>query len=141
MYQRILVPIDGSSRSLHTLGEAVTLASGFGSGVTLTVFHVNVPIALNDLSVGIDLTKVVEDEGLSILARAQPLLDRAPFAHDLRSVTGDPAQEICDLAKEGQYDLIVIGTRGHGLFTELLLGSVSHKVIAHAPCPVLVIRP
>lgn len=53
-------------------------------------------------------------------------------------VTGNPAQAVLDRA-EGA-DLVVVGARGHGTFRATLLGSVSHTVTAHAPCPVVVVR-
>lgn len=54
-------------------------------------------------------------------------------------VNGDAATALVDRA--GGADLLVVGSRGHGGFAGLLLGSVSHKVAAHAPCPVAVVRP
>jgi nucleotide-binding universal stress UspA family protein len=55
-------------------------------------------------------------------------------------VHGDPAIEICRVAEEGQFDLVVIGSHGSGFLKRVLLGSVSHHVLHHAPCPVLVVR-
>ena len=57
-----------------------------------------------------------------------------------RVAQGDPAIEICRVAKEGRFDLVVIGSHGSGFFKQVLLGSVSHHVLHHAPCPVLVVR-
>jgi len=53
---------------------------------------------------------------------------------------GSTVQEITRLAKEGNFDLIVIGAKGVGRLRELLLGSVSEGVMKHAPCPVLVVK-
>ncbi|HKC79140.1 MAG TPA: universal stress protein, partial [Nitrosopumilaceae archaeon] len=53
---------------------------------------------------------------------------------------GDPAQVIIDLAKTKRHDLIIMGTRGRSTFQELLIGSVSQKVMHHAICPVMVVR-
>jgi nucleotide-binding universal stress UspA family protein len=50
-----------------------------------------------------------------------------------------PAQAL--LRQAGGADLLVVGSRGHGGFTRLLLGSVSQQVTQHAPCPVVVVRP
>lgn len=58
---------------------------------------------------------------------------------ELRVSTGDPGPEICRVAGEG-FDLIVIGSHGSGVVKQVLLGSVSHHVLHHAPCPVLVVR-
>ena len=53
-------------------------------------------------------------------------------------VRGHPAQALIDQAAGA--DLLVVGFRGHGGFTGMLLGSVSQHVIAHAPCPALVVH-
>ena len=57
-----------------------------------------------------------------------------------RVLHGDPAAEICREAEDGGYDLVVIGSHGYGVVKRVLLGSVSHHVLHHAPCPVLVVR-
>jgi nucleotide-binding universal stress UspA family protein len=53
---------------------------------------------------------------------------------------GDAAEEILSFAKQGQVDLIVLGSRGHGRLVGLLLGSVAQKVVALATCPVAVVH-
>ncbi len=53
-------------------------------------------------------------------------------------VEGNPARALLDAAKDA--DLLVVGSRGHGGFTEALLGSVSQHCVHHADCPVVVIR-
>jgi len=53
---------------------------------------------------------------------------------------GEPAEEIVDYARLEQVDLIVMGSRGLSPIKELLLGSVSDKVLRTAPCPVLIAR-
>jgi nucleotide-binding universal stress UspA family protein len=68
--------------------------------------------------------KAVEDEGVAATGQV---------------VNSDsPASAILDAAKDA--DLVVVGSRGHGGFPGLHLGSVSTQVINHAPCPVLVVR-
>ena len=53
---------------------------------------------------------------------------------------GDPAETICEVARSGGFDLIVIGSHGAGFMKRALFGSVSQYVLRHAPCPVLVVR-
>jgi nucleotide-binding universal stress UspA family protein len=53
---------------------------------------------------------------------------------------GSVVDQIIKTAKEGKFDLIVVGARGLSKFEELLLGSVSHGVLEKAPCPVIVTR-
>lgn len=54
--------------------------------------------------------------------------------------TGDASSEILHYADKNNIDLIVIGARGLGKFKQLLLGSVSNKVITHSHCPVLIVK-
>jgi nucleotide-binding universal stress UspA family protein len=140
MYQKILVPIDGSVHSQYTLTQAIVLAQTLGPGTTLTLVHVGSYAALADMAMAVDLNTLLADEGKAILQSAEAQFAGLNVQHDSRYLAGDPAESICRLAEEGQYDLVVIGNRGGGLFAELLMGSVSHKVIHHAPCPVLVVR-
>lgn len=140
MYRKILVPIDGSDHSHYTLDQALKLAQLSGSETQITVFHVCSYFPYGDLTMAIDMNRLLQDEGAAVLADAEPLLVSGRVRHDSEVIVGDPAEEICRKADAGEYDLIVIGNRGRGLFSELLLGSVSHKVIQHASCPVLVIR-
>jgi nucleotide-binding universal stress UspA family protein len=58
---------------------------------------------------------------------------------ELESFEGSPAAVLHDLGREA--DLVVVGTRGRGGFTGLLLGSVSQQVVQHSPCPVVVVPP
>ncbi|MFG1955600.1 universal stress protein [Micromonospora sp. NPDC048830] len=59
-----------------------------------------------------------------------------PIEH--RTVPGPPAAALLDAASDAQ--LLVVGARGRGGFTGLLLGSTSHAVLHHAPCPIAVVR-
>jgi nucleotide-binding universal stress UspA family protein len=58
---------------------------------------------------------------------------------DVKVEAGDPAAKILDEAREGGYDLIVAGTRGHGPVARFLLGSVSHRLAQETPCTLLVV--
>lgn len=54
--------------------------------------------------------------------------------------TGDPGATICQVAARVGADVVVLGSHGHGWLQRVLIGSVSHHVLQHAPCPVLVMR-
>jgi nucleotide-binding universal stress UspA family protein len=71
------------------------------------------------------------------LARLVRLLD---VPADSRVEIGEPGMTICDVAVEVGAEVIVLGSHGHGWLQRVLLGSVSHYVLQHAPCPVLVMR-
>jgi nucleotide-binding universal stress UspA family protein len=56
-----------------------------------------------------------------------------------RVVTGDPGPTLCRIADEDDDDLLVVGSHGSGFLKRVVLGSVSHHVLHHATCPVLVV--
>lgn len=72
-------------------------------------------------------------------AAADALKDKFKAVHAV-TINGDPGHEILNLAKDGSFDLIVIGSRGENALKSFLLGSVARKVVTHAPCSVLVVR-
>ncbi len=85
-----------------------------------------------------------EEAGRAAAAELRQLVDKvasqfgaSPPEVTLTAVTGDPAEELIRESQDA--DLLVVGSRGTGGFQRLLLGSVSSKVVHHAPCPVVVI--
>jgi nucleotide-binding universal stress UspA family protein len=69
----------------------------------------------------------------------EPLADTDSVEIERRVVEGPPASVLVNESRDA--DLLVVGSRGHGGFTELLLGSVSQQVSHHAACPVVIVRP
>jgi nucleotide-binding universal stress UspA family protein len=63
------------------------------------------------------------------------------FAEIIHGQTSSTAKVIADAAKQLEADVIVVGTRGHGPITGLIVGSVTHRLLHLAPCPVLVVPP
>jgi nucleotide-binding universal stress UspA family protein len=104
------------------------------------VLHVNPAFLVNEPPAGVDLGEITEREGREILEPATANLAASDVLYDLDTRSGDPACVICRVANEEGYDLIVMGSRGIGLISEMLLGSVSHSVIQHANCPVLIVK-
>ena len=72
-----------------------------------------------------------------VLMRAASRLEGRPGVHTHTPV-GDPARQLLEMAATA--DLVVVGSRGLGAVRRLLLGSVSEKVLQHAPCPVLIVK-
>jgi nucleotide-binding universal stress UspA family protein len=77
--------------------------------------------------------QVTLDDAERTLGGVGRTVDRITF-------TGRPATAIIEEARSWHADLIVLGSRGHGPFVTMLLGSVSAEVVDHAPCPVMVVR-
>lgn len=142
MYKKILLPIDGSEHSKKAVDAVISLCEGREKDCRVTLFYA-APILYYSpemMNLDIDLEAVVQREGESVTQEAKDKLGARGIEFNVIVETGDPAREICLLAKHEPYDLIVMGSRGLGTFGELVLGSVSHKVLHHAPCPVLIVR-
>jgi nucleotide-binding universal stress UspA family protein len=78
--------------------------------------------------------------GREIADRAKEELEDAGVDVETEVLQGPPAEAILRVSEGRQADLIVMGTRGRGDLTSLLVGSVSHRVLAHSGVPVMVVR-
>jgi nucleotide-binding universal stress UspA family protein len=138
--ERILVGVDGSPQSTEACHLAIELARGYNA--TLTALHVAVPIPPSRSLSPADYIRAEDaarTRGADLLKAVGTLTGGlVPFAAELEF--GDPATAICRRAQELDADLIVVGSRGLGTLSRLLLGSVSSAVAQRAPCSVLVVR-
>lgn len=136
---RIVVGVDGSEHAVRALRWAVEDARRRGSG--LAVVHA-VPIPLNLADPILIPPPPEHDLRLAGLAVIDEVLDDVEL-DDLEvervSVIGQAASVLCDAGRGAE--LLVLGSRGLGGFKGLLVGSVTHQVVAHAPCPVVVVGP
>lgn len=145
MYQRILVPIDGSPTSLKALQEAIELAA---SNVRLRLVFVLEDIYLLDAQgYGyIDtatLRDAMRETGERALAQAREIARQSQAAVEDALLESDGervATVINEEADRWSADLIVIGTHGRAGITRLLLGSVAEGVVRAASVPVLMVR-
>lgn len=147
MIEHVLVAVDGSHHATRAVEFAADMAAKAGARLTLVhVFELrDLPEELARIaeieSLGSDDDKVHRLVGERVLdvakAHAQGLGIAEPR---LVLAQGDPAGTIVETAKKEHADVVVIGSRGLGRLAELLLGSVSHKVVMHAPCTVIVVR-
>ena len=138
---RIVVGVDSSDGARHALEWAVAEARLRGATVeAVHVWHLpfvlstplgDLPIDRGDLekSAQAELDGVVEAVDASGLSE--------PVARTV--AVGNPAGVLVETARDA--DLLVVGSRGHGGFSGLLLGSVSQQVTHHAPCPVVIVPP
>jgi nucleotide-binding universal stress UspA family protein len=142
---RVLFATDGSELAI----EAAQRAAGMLADFEATVLGVVPPPLLAPGTAVADIESVALPETVaqideSVTAQIEAGIERTITAigrpAERRVVHGDPAIEICRVAEEGRFNLVVIGSHGSGFLKRVLLGSVSHHVLHHAPCPVLVVR-
>lgn len=133
--KKIVLAYDGSEQSRHALETAAELGRNGTDIVVVTVAEPLTAVAFDTVA-----NPFSEEEQKEFLEDAvQRLAARGKSASTLAPV-GDAVEEIVRIAREEGADLIVIGSRGHGRFGRMILGSASRGVIGHAPCNVLVVR-
>ncbi len=132
----VVVGVDGSPESILALKWANTLAPTLGATITAVIaWHLESmygPFASSDWDPEYTAQQVIET------ALVHAFGDKPPDGIGSKIVRGQPAKVLLDLAESAQ--LLVLGSRGHGGFAGLLLGSVSSACAAHATCPVLVVH-
>jgi nucleotide-binding universal stress UspA family protein len=140
MFEKILLAVDGSEHSIHAAKEAGDLARAMKSEILrIVVAFDGIPAYLGEPNLQQAITARM-NEGQSILKKAQDAVGKIPGEIHTELIEGSPAEAIINVAKTRGSTVIVMGSRGMSSIAELVLGSTSHKVVSHAPCPVLVVR-
>jgi nucleotide-binding universal stress UspA family protein len=146
MYNRILVPVDGSPTSSRGLQEAIKLARL--TGARLRLMHVVDELALASgleaatMMTG-DMMQLLREGGARLLAKARARVEKAGVPVDsvlCDSLAGRICDQVVDQAKSWRADLIVLGTHGRRGVGRMLLGSDAEMIMRLAPVPVLLVR-
>ncbi len=146
MFEKILVPVDGSEHSLSALDFAVEMQKKFNSELmVLCVYRHHSPLDASMYMVKPANSPENLDEAMR--EHAQGVVEEAKkHAAELGASeprgfikSGQPARTIINFADDKNVRLIVLGSRGLGDVEGFLLGSVSHKVTSLARCPVMVV--
>ncbi len=137
---RIVVGFDGSEHGRRALERAVELARSSGARLAI-VSTAEVSRLLRDPAMGVSAVEPADvEQRAKALEQARAYLAERGLEADFVKGSGDPADVLVQEAEESGADLIVVGTRGLSAAPRWLLGSVSTKVVHHAPCDVLVVR-
>jgi len=154
LFEKILVPLDGSEHSLKALDVAIQIAKKFRGKITLIhVYSISgVASVMPEPSmatggapvmVPIDVSKVVDairKVGSRILDDSKQRVKAEKVEVETLLKEGHTVEEIIKVAMGGNFELIVMGARGISHIREMLLGSVSDGVMHHVACPVLVVK-
>ncbi|WP_033541946.1 universal stress protein [Planococcus sp. CAU13] len=139
MYGKILVAADGSDHSLRAAKEAVRIAGANREAQITVVYVADHDNAKNDVlhsgsSVELDLQRRKKLQPVEEAIAAENINYRVEILH------GIPGPAIVDYVNQEGFDILVIGSRGLNSLQEMVLGSVSHKVVKRADCPVLIVK-
>jgi len=137
LHGTILVGYDGSKFSEAALDQAMELARACRS--KLYVMHV-VDLNVEYMAMTPGLEEKLETEARNTIGKAEAKVKAAGLECEaIMGYDDQPYRPIIEEAKKRQVALIVVGTHGRTGLANILLGSVSQRVIGHAPCPVLVV--
>jgi nucleotide-binding universal stress UspA family protein len=137
--KKIHAAVDGSLASIHAAKKAVELAAVTKAEVTL--IHVTPPSVLPGdapLAPMVDLREAELARGANILKDVASALETTKLK--TLNLLGAPAEVIADLAVDEDYDLIVVGNKGRGAVSRVLLGSVADRLVHISNRPVMVVR-
>jgi len=149
MFNKILVPLDCSKYAETSLKVAIEIAKKFNSSLSL-VHVVSSPKEYcrsgitGKIRVKCNLYEVTDKDipkicnALLDTSKKSVIAEGVPVNTILKQ--GKVVEEILNTIKEGEFDLVVMGSRGHGMLKKLFLGSVSNRVVQEAICPVLLTR-
>lgn len=141
MFKTILVPTDASEAAQRALKVALKLAKELGSRIVL-LHVVFTPEAMGyTLSSGVAVPQEeIAIYGKEALTAATTGIDLGNVPIEKKQKPGHPSLVILEEIKSGNIDLVVMGNRGYGPISGVLLGSVSQRVLTQARCPVMIIK-
>lgn len=140
MFERILLAVDGSEHSMRAAKEAGELARAMQSKtVRIVVAFESIPGYLGEPYRQQVIDARLRDAN-GILQNARRKVGKIPGEIQVEVIEGSPAEAIISVVQTRKSSVVVMGSRGLSTIAELVLGSTSHKVVSHAPCPVLIVR-
>jgi nucleotide-binding universal stress UspA family protein len=139
---KILLAVDGSAYTKKMLAYLATHDEFFSPAHDYTLLTVQQPFPARVKSaVGAEVTRTYHaEEAERVLAPAFKFLAR----HNLNPAStwklGHPGETISKFAEAGKFDMVVMGSHGHGTLGNLVMGSVATQVLAHCTVPLLLVR-
>ena len=139
---KILAAVDGSSYTRRMIAYLAAHEEGMGPHHAYTMLHV-VPAVPSRAAAVIDkaaLKSYYDDTAEKVFKSLRTFCDKQGLKANFVTKIGPAAETISEVAKKGDYDLLVLGSHGHGTLANLVMGSVATKVLANCSTPVLLIR-
>lgn len=139
---KMLLPVDGSDACSKAIARFIPILGWYKEMPGIHLLNVQYPLH-GDISMFVNeenIKQYHQEEGLKDLVQVRELLDTANVAYQYHILVGEPAETIMQFARAQQCDQIVIGPRGLGLVTGMLLGSIASKLIHLSDIPVLLVK-
>jgi len=139
MFHKILLAVDGSEHALQAAAVAGEMARAMQADLRVVTVYDPIPPYLQEpgLQQAMD-ERFARSE--AVLSEALVAVGEIPCALETAQLEGPVAEAVLTAVEARPVDLIIMGARGLGRLQGLLLGSQSQKVVAHAPCPVMLVR-
>jgi nucleotide-binding universal stress UspA family protein len=139
MYKRILLAVDGSEHSKRAAKEVVKIASCNNESLVELVYVADFA-HVKDEMLHSQSTEEIEHARRSRLRPVEDLMKESLISYEVKVLHGEPGPAIVEYANDEEVNLVVIGSRGLNSLQEMVLGSVSHKVVKRVNCPVLIVK-
>lgn len=133
--------VDGSNSSQGAIELAKNMAkSGMAASITLISVAPIPSLPLQAMDFMISEPNQFEPIAKLVVDNARASLEKDGIEADAVVLSGDPGLQVSKYADDNQYDCILLGSRGLSVVKGIVLGSVSHKILHTAHCPVLIYR-
>lgn len=137
MYNSILLAADGSENSFRAAQE---IRKFYNEGAKVTILNViGYSDSKSDVLHGSN-SKSLERERLEKISDITDFFEESGITYKTAFEHGEPKETVVRVANSGEYDVVVLGTRGLNSLQEMVLGSVSHKVAKRANIPVMIVK-
>ncbi|MEY4413250.1 MAG: hypothetical protein RIQ53_543 [Pseudomonadota bacterium] len=139
---KILVPVDGSPFTKRMLAYLAAHDEWLGPTQQYTLLHVATPVPPRAAAVldKATLQGYYAEESDKVFKPIRTFFKKQKIEAEFVAKTGSASDVIAAVAAKGEFDLVMMGSHGHGLLGTLVLGSTTTKVMAHCKTPVLIIR-
>lgn len=140
---KTLLLVDGSECSNKAVEYVASHLESFHSTEGLHVLHVNAPVPYGTARsiVGTDaINQYYREEAAAALAPAEKILKEKGIPYQSSFTPGDIGEQVRQYAERHGIELIVMGSHGHGILRNLVMGSMATRVIASTHTPVLIVR-
>lgn len=139
MYQHILLAADGSQNSIRAAKEALKIAQINAETLVTIIFVIDMEKAKTDVLHSSSIESLYMERRRKLVP-IEELFNEHQVRYKVEIIHGSPGTEIIKFANTQNVDLVVIGSRGLNSLQEMVLGSVSHKVMKRVQCPAMLVK-